>query len=31
MIHGFFGFTTYSPAAAAAVTEMIELARDLVG
>jgi acetyl esterase len=31
MIHGFFGFTTYSPAAAAAVTEMIELVRDLVG
>jgi acetyl esterase len=31
MIHGFFGFTTYSPAAASAVTEMIELVRDLVG
>lgn len=31
MIHGFFGFTTYSPAAAAAVAEMVQLLRGLLG
>jgi acetyl esterase len=30
MIHGFFGFTTYSPAAASAVSEMIGLLRELI-
>jgi acetyl esterase len=31
MIHGFFGFTTYSPAAGAAVGEMIGSLRNMIG
>jgi acetyl esterase len=31
MIHGFFGFTAYSPAASAAVAEMIVLVSELLG
>jgi acetyl esterase len=31
LIHGFFGFSTYSPAAAAATAEMIGLLRELIG